>query len=404
MVRHILLYSLAVLPLLSMAMVNIAILFFVIAGVWCYITKSKSLLNKKDILKSLFWLSLPFTMYLMGLFWSLDIKNGFSFVERSYVFFLFPLLIFCCQIYDSIKIKTFIQIYIIASSIFSCVVFLFITYKILIGKILIENSDYFSVVSLRAELDRIPIIHEHPIYLSLMLALALILLFYNRFKKKWLNVGIVLVIIPTLLLASSRGPLLALIIVFSCIIIQNNKNRLRALLLLFLFFISIVFVTFFSPLNSRIKEISTTKSFYPEGIHHNSFNIRNGIYKCAFEISKQVPIYGFGTGSVQGVLNSCYEKSFNTNVYEKKIYNTHNQYFHFYISFGLLGFIIIVYSFILFFKRALIINDNSYFYFLVFFLICFLTENIINRNTGIVLFSIFNSLFYYRTYLENDNS
>lgn len=402
--KLIFLYSLAVLPLLSMAMVNIAIFFFIIVGVWSYKNNSVLVIGKGERLKSIFWLSIPLIMYVLCLPWSSDIQNGFSFIERSYVFLVFPLIIFYGQSYHESRIKRFIHIYILASVTFSILILLFLIYKIVVGEILLNSLDYFSVVNLRAVLDKVPLIHEHPIYISLILGLALILLYYNKFKIRGLNIGIVSTITPTLLLASSRGPLLALIIVFCCIIIQTNTNRLKAILLLVLFFISIIGFVYISPLNSRIKEITTNNYFYPEGVHHNSFNIRNGTYKCCYEISKEVPLYGFGTGSVQGLLNTCYENYFDTDVYKNKNYNTHNQFFHFYITFGLLGFIIIIYSYVIFFKRALLVEDYAYFYFLIFFLICFLTENIINRNTGIVLFAIFNSLFYYRTYLKNDYS
>lgn len=403
-VNRIFLYALATLPLLSMVMVHIAIIFFVVGGILSFKEKDILVLNTKDKLKGIFWISLPFLMYSIGLLWSLDISSDLSFVARSYVFLLFPLVVFYGQAYNRQNIKIFIQVYIWCSFIFSCLICLYLIYSFFTGEINFVNSDYFSVLQLRTKIDTIPIIHEHPIYLSLMLGMALIVLYFNRFRKRRTNYIITIILLGTLLLASSRGPILALIIVFCGVIIQANKNKVKAISFLLLFLISVVGTVYFSPLNSRIKEITTTKHFYPQGIHHNSYNIRNGIYKCAYEIAEETPIYGYGGGRVQSLLNTCFINNFNSDVYIKRNYNTHNQYFHFYISFGLLGFILIMFSFALFFRRAFLVQDYSYIYFLIFFLICFLTENIINRNTGIVLFSIFNSLFYFRTYLVNDNS
>ena len=119
------------------------------------------------------------------------------------------------------------------------------------------------------------------------------------------------------------------------------------------------------------------------------------IYNCSISIIKEAPVIGYGPGDVQKELNSCYEK-FNTQAFKKERYNSHNQYLDYLLSFGVIGFIIILYCFLYYLKMARKNPDNKvYFNFLILFYFTFLTENILVRNTGMVLFVTFNCLLAY---------
>lgn len=397
-------FILALLPLLSLAMTSIALLIFVFAGILSYREKfSSPKIEKKERVMNIFWLSLPVSMYLFTLMWTNNLNSGYSFLERSAALFIVPLVIFVTKLFQKkAEIKRFIKVYIFSSFILSILFLTHLGIRLIIGKLTYSTSDYFSVLKLRSEISDIPIINEHPIYLSLLLGTALIFLFFNRFTKLWWNITITIVLILLILIASSRGPILALITCFSGLIYLQFKNKIKATLLVLLFFLAVGLVGFYTPLKSRILEIINTSNMYPQDIRYNSFNLRMGIYKCDFEVAQKTPIFGFGAGDVQQQLDQCYTR-FDTEAYSNDVYNSHNQYLFYWMAFGPVGFIAIIFSYFLFVRRAIIYKDYCYGFFLLFFFISFFTENVMSRNTGIMIFGIFNSIFYYRTYLENDS-
>ncbi|WP_086476181.1 O-antigen ligase family protein [Arenibacter amylolyticus] len=395
---------LALLPMLSLAMVSIATALFVIGSIILYKKNDNQNFfgDNKKYFRILFWYSLPFPLLILSLIWTEDLKNGISILEKGLSFVIIPGTIFFLRpINSKNQIRIFIQTYIISSTVYGIIMLAYIFCQSIPSDLLLI-SNYQSTIKLRSLFDKIPLLNEHPIYFTLLTGTALLLLYYNKFKQEWINIIITIILLAGILLASSRGPILALFLVFIVILYTNIKNKLKALAVIAIFLLSSVFIVYLTPLKSRLDEITNTKNLYPEGIHHNSFNLRMGIYKCSFQLMKTTPIMGFG-GDVQHALDQCYIESFNTDAYQITSYNSHNQYFHFWLSFGVLGFILILCSYIIYIQKAVLFKDQEYGMFLLFFFVAFLTENILSRNTGIVLFTLFNSLLFYKNLVAHDS-
>ena len=109
-------------------------------------------------------------------------------------------------------------------------------------------------------------------------------------------------------------------------------------------------------------------------------------------IIKDELLIGHGAGDIEKRLSQCYEE-FNTSAFDVQSYNTHNQYFHYLCAFGLVGTIIILYYFGFYLRNAYVSKNWNHFTLLILFYLCFLTENILVRNTGIVVFSMINCIF-----------
>jgi hypothetical protein len=399
------LYCLALLPLYSLAMASISVFLFSAAGIIFYFENKTNSIPKREKWIGLFWLSLPFTLNLLSFLGTDYSISGLSFVNRNLSFLIIPFVFFWTKPFKSeLEINRFVKIYIYSSFFLAVIVLSYLTFQVFNGGITFDISSYSSMLEMRSKIDEIPIVHEHPIYLVLILGAALIFLFYNRLGNYWLNIMVAGTMILLIFIASSRGPLLALVLVYCGIIWLNFRSKKKAAAVLFLFLTAIGITAYYSPLKSRVLEVYDAKSYYPEGTQYNSFNLRMGIYKCSFEIARATPLLGFGSGNVQTLLDQCYADNFNTEAYRQIKYNTHNQFFFNWISFGPLGFSLILISYFIFLKRALRNKDMMYFFFLVFFIISFLTENILSRNTGIMIFVIFNSLFYYKTFLLRDSN
>lgn len=393
------LYSPALFPILSIGMVSIVIILFSL-GSCVNFGKKKSLLliNFNKHYKIILILSAPFLLYLLSLLWSGNISHGLSFVSRTSSFIIFPVVLFVFKPFRNvIQVEKFIKIFVFCGMLLSFFSILFISVDVLMNEEINSLGTMMNLI--RSRIGDVPIVGEHPTYFSLILSTSFILLMFYKFKNSRLNIFMYIILLAGIMFSLSRsGLILIFLILFAqlFIVIKNKKIALASVVGL-IFTVGLFVLN--SPMKERFGQLVNTKHFYPQGIHYNSFNLRTAIYRCSFLIAKETSLYGYGAGNVQQKLDDCYHESYNTEAFNKITYNTHNQYLHFWLSFGILGFLAILISFIYFLKMSFLYINNAYLFFLIFFYLSFLTENILSRNTGIVLFSMFNSLFVFTFYI-----
>ena len=241
----------------------------------------------------------------------------------------------------------------------------------------------------------------HPTYASMYLSISFLVLFsyaiktYKGLSKKVLLLiafGLFTIIILMAILAS-RTPFVALLICSVILYAVYEKNRKKVLYLIIgIGLFCAVLLIFVPSLSSRFKEVSVQNLNKPNEQTQNSFNIRSGIYSCSFEIIKDNWLIGVGPGNLQSRLNTCYNK-ISKDVYQNQDYNTHNQLIDYWASMGVFGlFGLLVMIFYLVSKN---LKGKSYLpaTLFVFIFICMLTENILSRHSGVVIFGIFVGLF-----------
>jgi O-antigen ligase len=122
-----------------------------------------------------------------------------------------------------------------------------------------------------------------------------------------------------------------------------------------------------------------------------STGLRVGIYKCVYGLAKDNWIFGYGPGNTQEVLNECYAS--NSSVLLDKIYNSHNQYLDVLLKTGIFGLLMFLSFLIINYVKA---KENKNFivtYILIFYCIIFIIENILLRQSGIILFYFFITFF-----------
>ncbi|MBU2904898.1 O-antigen ligase family protein [Arenibacter algicola] len=388
--RFVPLYVLAFLPLFSLAMTSMAIGLLLLYAIWDFIKTDAAKPNLIRFRTSLIY-ALPFFLYIIALLWTQDMKKGLEIVGRMASILIIPISIIGLKPFKNVEsIYLFFKLYIISSFVYVVITMLFILLNI--DHILNQPNSYFSVLTLRNSIDNIPLIGEHAIYFSLFVGVALLILYYHRFKSKYVNVLFGLTFLSAIAIASSRGVIAGLVIVSIIIVFQEVKSRKKAIFIMVSLVLGISAISFLTPIKSRIDEILNTKNIYPVGLQYNSFNLRVAIYDCSLNIINRSPLIGYGPGDVQNELNECYKK-FDTEAFTKITYNSHNQYFDYLASFGIFGTFIILFAFYYYFKIALNGKNRLYLNFLILFYIIFLTENILYRNSGMVLFVTFNCLF-----------
>jgi O-antigen ligase len=185
---------------------------------------------------------------------------------------------------------------------------------------------------------------------------------------------------------------LAVILIILFVIDKGFKNYRKVLYPVIIVGAIVLFTN-----NRRMSELLNVESYNKISTNFST-GIRIGVYKCSLKLVKENWILGYGLGDSQDALNSCYYE-YDELLYKDK-YNSHNQYLDILLKSGIIGLL-----FFLFFLFSNIRNcfkrkDLIAFCVLLFYAFNFLTENILARQTGIILF-YFLICFYDK--LEKDN-
>jgi O-antigen ligase len=340
--------------------------------------------------------SLLYIVILLTLLYCKNMQQGLYFLQTMSSLAIFPLCFsfISKEDFKKLPLNLFIWIFLISLFLFHMIVFSWFSItEFSINDTLIHFQE---IVTLR--LGRLSI---HPIYIAMQCCIALFLsaiLLSNKIKisHKILLFILQASMIGFIILHAKKGPIAAfLIAIFCCFIIFHKRIKLKKVVPVFL----ILLVLFFSipSVKNRFLEIFTTEKLTDENA--NSTNIRVAVYQNTLQLLKKAPFFGYGLGDHNEVLLNNY-KANNQKVLLEKNYNSHNQY----LSFLLIGGPIILLLYFYFFYTNInlgITKNNTYFVLiLLFYSFVMFTENILERENGVIFFSFFLSYFGYKNYNE----
>jgi O-antigen ligase len=103
---------------------------------------------------------------------------------------------------------------------------------------------------------------------------------------------------------------------------------------------------------------------------------------------------GFGTGIGRIELNKTYVSKGYISL-KKKNTNTHNQYLQYLLDHGIIGFLFLFFLTIIMLIISLKERDYVYTIFIFLLIINFMTESILETQSGIVFFALFNTIFFF---------
>ena len=285
--------------------------------------------------------------------------------------------------------KTFLNTFWMGSVVYSLVVYCsFFLYSN--PRYPLKDANFFRKAS-----TSIPLIDQHPIYSSIILSLAILIgLYYllDSNKKYKFVVGLGQLSLLTLLfILMSKGVILALIASVFILLIFKLLNPFKFIYTILTGSLILVFLYVAIPQkNNRFSQLFNEKS-YSNLNKNNSTSIRINIYKCAWTKIKDAPLFGYGFGDVKDELINCY--TLKSSFMVKERYNSHNQYLSIWLSTGIFGLLIFCYA--LFYNLRLSFKADDYlgFSILLFFIVILFFENILERQTGVILFAFLLSLF-----------
>lgn len=389
---------------------NFVIVFFSAAVLASILSESKSIGKKQW--SDLCIIAVPFIIALYGFVLDVihgDLKKGSTVLETYLTLAIFPLLIFFTGPTAKRKYLSKLSFFIGSIAVaLLCMAFAFWKNYIDHDR-MIHNWNFVETIKFYEDhpiglinwgyflyMEFASSIKFHPTYLSVYFITAIIfgvsLLGRSRLSNAPIVAGILLLITEVFLL-SSKMSLIILFIVMLIITgyaVFNSSKRIQRVILIS-FFATIVLVLILFPaslyrIQTIIKDLNTSNTEQQDLSSTNLHRIT--LWKNAVQLFQKKPLTGYGLLGTKKAMDSSNAR------YTTTHFNTHNQYLMFLLIGGVLGGLLFLVSQLVLLLRSIRASNYIYTVFLITILLSLLTENLISRHAGGVLYAFFNALFY----------
>ncbi|MBQ4801398.1 O-antigen ligase family protein [Aquimarina sp. MMG015] len=418
---------LSMFPILSFGIRSILIAVWGFLGILCLIKNYSfpRIIDKTDKFIIAF-LSISFVFLIFSLLYTENIPDGVKRLLRMFPIVLIPTIFYLNkQVFTKQRIDWITNLFCLSVLVFViyqvlCLGFNFdiLTNDLSIAEIKRNNLHHLSNIS-QDQIQQVKIrrlrnfitklVDSHPIYQGLWMSFVIYFNYHQlKFRshsvlQKIVKIFIICLMLFWMVLISSRMPLIATFIAGIMTMILFKYYNLKKVTLLggiFLGCFCILLVTL-KPIQTRFIEILDNIFILPttgnDIYNYNSTNVRVGIYYCSGIVAKDNWLFGLGIGDVQENLSNCYDQKIGAEIYQWKDYNSHNQYFFFLLSAGIVGLITFLMFLIFLIKKTFLIEKSVLFYFVLISSIVFITENLLSRSDGVLFFSLFVSLILLST-------
>ncbi len=344
--------------------------------------------DKRFDYKSFIFLSLFFTINIISLLHSSNLKTGLTRVEGFLPFFYLTLS-YSILLKRNISFdKKFIFNWIVIFNV-SNLIFLIIFLSVYAFKNSIINFN-----TIRDLLDELPLIGIHSIHLSIIVFLASLTCIYISRQNLKLSILLVIPNIILLGLCASRATFLAFVLLmFYYVFSLKFKFVYKAFLTILVFFSTYLFINMNFEFNRKLNYIFQKESYQKLDLN-NSSSIRYAIYNCSIDKIKKSNLFiGNGVGDVRDLMQECYDLKYPT---LDKYYNTHNQFISVFLGTGLFGFSCLLLYFIILITQG---QNKFLFITVIFYLYIFNFENVLERKYGILIFLFF-TMFVFNLFIK----
>lgn len=383
------LYSFFFWPLLNSISIILLTLY------WLFFTKKSFKPGRKAANLTLLFL-LPFLIYLAGMLYTENTRNGWAIVQLELPLLLFPLVFGTSSHMLTEGFVRNIKKHFVYACVLACLV-----------SILTGLANFFQTGNPDAltyqQLNILP--HSFPYTTAISCLLCIIFLTDKTVApllKRTYSIPVIVFLSIFILLLTLRLVIMLLLLLTLFLIIRSLPKTIHRLGAIVLMGISVSIAIHTIPvLNRKWQELTTRDNNAIRldedmslGKNWGGQSIRRAIWACSADVIRQHPVTGVGTGDVQDELQTAYEarKFYFASRYNR--YNAHNQYLQFALGQGFTGLAVFLACLIV---PCLLFARNTHFYSYGAFLcimagIC-LTESALEVNKGVVWYSFFNAIF-----------
>jgi len=347
---------------------------------------------------------LPWILYALGMFWSKNITFGLEDILLKITMLLFPLA-FVLLPPEVLNKKNLNKI---------CWTFVLGVFIISAGCLIRATNLYLETGNLNNFFYTQLSWHYHASYFSMFLGFSIAFLLVYLFKSKqnnklWKNTGSILLILffqlVIVLLESKAGwiGLIMVYIVFFGYRILMQKRPISSIIFLlisiFIFWATISTIpTSSNRIKTATKVIANSSEISTEP--NSSTAVRLQVWSASLTLISDHFLFGVGTGDVKDELKVYYKKADLDHAVKYKL-NSHNQYLQTFAAIGVVGIISLLLCFTLPAFRSVKRENLLYTLFLLLFFMNMLFESMLERQSGVYFYVLFNSIFFYTSYYSD---
>jgi O-antigen ligase len=348
--------------------------------------------NLKRMLIPFLLVSSPFWLSLIKFFYTDDISLTVKLLVKNIPFLILPLIIFSTITYKGVleEILGYFSISVLIASVFG-----------------LMKSIYFKIANLGTffyytEFSKV--LDKHTTYFALFVLIAISFFLYNVIKLKKIKTTFSILAVSFLLLIlyllSSRISIIVLVIILVIFFYQiKSQINLYHRMALISILVLLGGVFFISP---NFQERSARSSEF--GVQTPRMETRLVHWKAVLNTFKNDYILlGNKNGDVHKNLYQEYKKIGFESGYKNK-YNAHNQYLENWLHFGLFGTLLLVLTLVFCIKNLQKSKSTMSLIIVSCFCIFMITESILVRHSGIVLFSGLISLVFKTASLKGSDN
>jgi O-antigen ligase len=344
-------------------------------------------LKKIKSKKSLFLLNSSLFLILL-----ITLKDNFNFLtlkklEQMCSLLIFPLVFYFFQREDNYKIwlgfELWKKIFMFSSVLYVFVCF-YLAYKYINPKYPNFDANFFRQAILESTY-----FSRDPVYISLYLNIAIFFCidFFLRAVKpiyKFLHILFIFILLSLVFVLQVKMAIIALVVCVTILLFLQLELRKFLITTFIIVILPLILVTQSNSMKfNRFSELFSTNSL-SENTQYNSVFVHKQTIICALEVFKSHFFLGVGLENSNSYLDSCVRSIYKHN--KDVVYNSHNQYLSYALHSGILGFILIIIVLFIALKQSFK-NDYFLFVILLYFCISFFTENILERQPGLILFA-----------------
>lgn len=239
----------------------------------------------------------------------------------------------------------------------------------------------------------------HPTYMGMYLCFSVcILLLSGTFNKKttFMKYALLYVLIVFLLSLLAKSPVIALIIIFIHYGYRHRGSLFKHKMLLAGLFAAVASAWLFIPfVSQRINEMLQFGNGKTGNVANNSVYVRKQVWDVDMSLLKHYWLTGIGPGRIyETFMDRFLFYSLGSGV-TISIHDPHNEYVYEWLSFGIIGIVLLTTVLAIHFMRAIRAKDNLYSYLLVILCITFFTETVLSRQHGVLFYAVFTSMFFF---------
>ena len=325
-----------------------------------------------------------FLLVAIGVMYSEKAIDAIDRVVRQLPFLLFPLAALTMSIGQEEKDK------LKKAFILACTLFCLISLGTLLYNVWVNYSTSHHYNFVQSSM-----YHFHFPYDTLYLNIAYVFLLFGNFNE-WIKKGISLLFFVVIFLFGVRIGIATFLMITALYMVLNFKKilLLRNIVLVVAVTLAAIFIinksTYLKDKYLGVLEkvgVVSSEKISKVGKDYHKLTLRNQLWTGSWDAIKQRPMFGYGTyGEVDHL-----KESYSNNGLEPKNrnLNSHNQYLSTVLQHGLIGGVLLVFILLRSLYLSVRTKNLEGILFVTVFGIAFITESILIRQKGIMLFALF---------------